>query len=302
MDARRPNRKPDWLKVKMPKGAKYATIDKYHQESGLHTVCRSAACPNRGECWSKGTATFLILGNQCTRSCRFCNIEREQHPAAPDPNEPAKVATAINELDLTFAVITSVTRDDLTDGGSQHFCETIHAIRERALKCQIEVLIPDFGGDIAAIEAVTDAAPDVIAHNIETVPRLYSEVRGGADYSRSLDLLKRVARAGSGIPAKSGIMLGLGETKEEVLTVCQQIADQDCSILTIGQYLAPSRNHLQVQEYIEPELFNYFQKEAMGMGFSHVESGPLVRSSYLADEQFQLFKVAGQKGQVAGKL
>jgi len=280
-----PKRKPDWLKVRFPGGAQYARIERYHRQQGLNSVCRSAACPNQGECWSKGTATFMILGTNCSRLCQFCNVASGTL-ASPDPEEPGKVAKAIAELELRHAVITSVTRDDLSDGGASQFAALVKEIRQQAPDCRIELLIPDLQGDWSALRIITASGPDILGHNIETVPRLYAKVRPGADYQRSLALLRETCRQAPELIIKSGLMLGMGETEAELLQAMQDLRNQDCRILTLGQYLAPSADHYPVQCYITPERFSAFATMGKEMGFQHVESGPLVRSSYHAEEQF----------------
>ncbi len=277
-------RKPDWLKVKFPAGKHFAKIDRFHHQHGLHSVCRSAACPNQGECWSKGTATFMILGDQCSRHCRFCNVTSGALPA-PDPQEPAKVAEAIAELELKHAVITSVTRDDLHDGGASHFASLIEEIRRRS-DCRIELLIPDLQGDWDSLEIILAAGPNILGHNTETVPRLYPEVRPEAVYERSLELIAEVHRRHPEIVTKSGLMLGMGETEAEVLHVMEDLRDHHCRLLTLGQYLAPTRQHYPVQRYVTPEEFAAYAEKGKALGFDHVEAGPLVRSSYHAEEQF----------------
>ncbi|NIQ93677.1 MAG: lipoyl synthase [Desulfuromonadales bacterium] len=281
----KPQRKPDWLKVRFPAGPAYARIDRYHKQQGLHSVCRSAACPNQGECWSRGTATFMILGNLCTRTCRFCNVA-DGTPLPPDPQEPARIAEAVAELGLQYAVITSVTRDDLLDGGASHFAAQVEAIRAVAPDCRIELLIPDLKGDRTALETIVASSPDVLGHNLETVPRLYPRARQGAVYSRSLKLLDDVRAVAPAIPTKSGLMLGLGESEEEVLETMEDLLEVGCRLLTLGQYLQPSRSHLPVSRYVPPEDFDRLARKGKALGFAHVEAGPLVRSSYQADRQF----------------
>jgi len=281
----RPLRKPPWLKVRFKAGPDYARIDRMHRELGLNSVCRSAACPNQGECWSQGTATFMILGDRCTRDCRFCNVTADQ-PDSPDLGEPQRVAAAIAELRLTHAVITSVTRDDLDDGGAQQFAAVTESIRARH-DCRVELLIPDLQGDSAALRTILDARPDILGHNLETVPRLYPVARRGADYQRSLRLLRSAAVLAPDLPTKSGLMLGMGETWEELLSVMQDIHATGCTMLTLGQYLQPSREHLPVERYLTPEEFSQLQEAGLQIGFRHVEAGPLVRSSYHAAEQYE---------------
>lgn len=279
-------RKPDWLKVRFPAGPNYVRIDRLHREQGLHSVCRSAACPNQGECWEQGTATFMILGNRCTRNCGFCNVAHAA-PLAVDPQEPGKIADAVAELELDHAVITSVTRDDLADGGAGHFAAVTRAIRRRRPNCRVELLIPDLQGDQEALRTVLDSHPDVLGHNLETVPRLYQAARSGAIYERSLQLLAAANSIAPDIPTKSGLMLGMGETVAEVLEVMQDLRQTGCTMLTLGQYLQPSRDHLPVDRYVEPAEFEQLRRTGLELGFDHVEAGPLVRSSYHAAEQFE---------------
>jgi lipoic acid synthetase len=274
--------KPAWLKRRLPSGAGYEKIRTLIQARDLHTVCQEAQCPNRWECYSKQTATFLILGPGCTRNCRFCAVAGRPQP--PDPAEPARVAETIAQMKLRYAVITSVTRDDLADGGAGYFAQTIAAVRTLSPDILIEVLIPDFNGNAAALQAVIAARPDVINHNIETVPRLYPVVRPQADYRRSLDLLLSVKTYARRIPTKSGMMLGLGETDAEIIHSLQDLRSSFCDILTLGQYLQPSRAHLPVARYLPPEEFSRLKKTALELGFSKVASGPFVRSSYHAGE------------------
>ena len=284
-------RKPDWLKVKFPAGESYTRIDRYHRLNGLNSVCRSAACPNQGECWSQGTATFMILGTICSRHCRFCNVANG-HLEPPDKDEPIKVAKAIYELGLNHAVITTVTRDDLVDGGASQFVSLIKEIRKLTSECRIELLISDLQGNWEALTSILAEKPDIVGHNIETVPRLYSQVRPEAEYQRSLSLLAEVSRQSSEIITKSGLMLGMGETAEEVLQVMADLREHDCQLLTLGQYLAPTRNHFPVQRYVPPHEFSDYAEKGRSLGFAHVEAGPLVRSSYHAEEQFD----ASRKG------
>ncbi len=279
-------RKPDWLKVRFSAGPGFARIDRMHREQGLHSVCRSAACPNQGECWSQGTATFMILGDRCSRDCRFCNVAHG--PAGcPDQAEPQAVAAAVAELRLRHAVITSVTRDDLADGGASQFAAVTRAIRAAVPGCRVELLIPDLGGNHAALQAILAAAPDVLGHNLETVPRLYATARAGADSRRSLALLAAVRQMAAGTPAKSGLMLGLGEVRSELLSVFADLRAAGVGILTLGQYLQPTRSHLPVTRYLPPEEFAELRAIALEMGFPQVASGPLVRSSYHAAELYE---------------
>ncbi len=282
----RPPRKPDWLKVRFPAGPSYARIDRLHREQGLHSVCRSAACPNQGECWEQGTATFMILGDHCTRDCRFCNVTHET-PLPVDPQETDKVAKAIAELKLNHAVITSVTRDDLEDGGAAQFAAVTRAIHAYRPECRVELLVPDLQGNHKALSTILMAKPDVFGHNLETVPRLYPLARAGADYQRSLNLLAAAAQAAPDIPTKSGLMLGMGETMDEIPTVMQDLQQAGCRMLTLGQYLQPTRHHLPVVRYVEPSEFSNLRAIGLQLGFAHVEAGPLVRSSYHAAEQFE---------------
>lgn len=280
-------RKPDWLRVKANSGN--AEVYDMLRSLGLNTVCEEAACPNCGECFGKKTATFMILGRNCTRHCRFCNVSKGE-PCIVDKKEPSNVASAVKLLKLRHVVITSVTRDDLPDGGAFHFADVIKAIRDGAEGNPpvIEVLIPDFKGNREALEKVIKAKPDIINHNVETVPRLYANVRPEAEYKRSLELIKRVS--GSGIITKSGIMVGLGEKHEEVLEVFGDLVKNGCMLLTIGQYLAPSKAHYPVQQFIEPTVFEQYKKEGEDAGFKYVASGPLVRSSYMAETLYNAIK------------
>jgi lipoic acid synthetase len=282
----RPPRKPDWLKVRFPAGPNYARIDRLHREQGLHSVCRSAACPNQGECWEQGTATFMILGDHCTRDCRFCNVTHET-PLAVDPQEADKVAKAIAELKLNHAVITSVTRDDLEDGGAAQFAAVTRAIHAYRPECRVELLVPDLQGNHEALSTILAAKPEVFGHNLETVPRLYPLARAGADYQRSLALLTTAAQTAPDIPTKSGLMLGMGETMDEIPAVMQDLQQTGCRMLTLGQYLQPTRHHLPVVRYVEPAEFASLRDTGLQLGFAHVEAGPLVRSSYHAAEQFE---------------
>lgn len=278
--------KPPWLKRRLPTGRHYENVRRLLERGCLHTVCQEAQCPNMWECFSKETATFLILGPRCTRNCRFCAVD---HGPLSPPNlqEPENVAEAVKALNLEYVVVTSVTRDDLEDGGAGHFAATIRSIRKSSPGARIEVLIPDFMGSENALDVVLEAGPDVLNHNLETVKRLYSEVRPGAVYERSLHLIQYAREnALQDMPIKSGLMLGLGETREELLEALQDLLHHGCSVLTLGQYLQPSTAHLKVERFIPPEEFESLRKAALGMGFSHVASGPFVRSSYKAKELF----------------
>lgn len=274
---------PDWLVPKAPKRPELEKLGKTLQAMGLHTVCESARCPNLGECFHRGTATFMILGDRCTRNCRFCAVEHGA-PLAVDAKEPQAVAEAAAMLELKHVVVTSVTRDDLPDGGAGQFAATIRAVRELLPQARVEVLIPDFQGDWDALRVVMDASPDVLNHNVETVPRLYSQVRPEADYRRSLDLLQTARAIATGALTKSGFMVGLGEEREEIAQVLNDLRSAGVDALTIGQYLQPTRDHLPVSEYIPPPVFEALAEEAKGLGFRYVMSGPLVRSSYHAAE------------------
>lgn len=275
------NRLPPWFKVRLSTGSRFIKVRNRIREGALNTVCESAACPNRNECWNEGTATFLILGDRCTRNCGFCNIPPGR-PDAPDHDEPERVAAAVESLGLDHAVITSVTRDDLPDGGASFFAEAIRAVRARRPRCRIEVLIPDFRGAENALELVLDACPDILNHNIETVRSLYPSVRPQADYDRSLQLLRRAKSAGA--VTKTGLMLGLGEKREEVRSVLRDLRGAGCDMLTLGQYLRPGRNNLPVVRYYLPGEFAALRSEALSLGFSAVAAGPLVRSSYQAEQ------------------
>jgi lipoic acid synthetase len=273
--------RPPWLKVRAPGGAGYQKVLESIRAGGLHTVCESARCPNMGECWGQGTATFMILGNVCTRSCGFCAVQTGR-PTELDLDEPEKVARAVVQMGLSFAVVTSVNRDELADGGAAIFAETIRAIRRGSPHCGIEVLIPDFRGSPDALDAVLDAGPDVLNHNTETVPRLYRRVRPQARYVRSLRVLRRAAMRGARV--KSGLMLGLGETHAELEAVFADLAEAGVRVLTLGQYLQPTPEHLPIDRYVPPEEFAALKERALALGFDHVEAGPLVRSSYHAHE------------------
>jgi len=275
--------KPEWMKIRSQTVENNAMVEGLLKNRGLNTVCEQANCPNINECYSKKTVTFMILGNVCTRNCTFCTVTKGV-PQVVAEDEPDLIAQSVLELNLKHVVITSVTRDDLPDGGAGHFVRVIDAIRKMANNVTIEVLIPDFKGDISALQKVVSAKPNVINHNVETVPNLYSSVRPMAIYKRSIELLNNVKKLDAGISTKSGIMVGLGETEEEMLGVLGDLRKVSCDFLTIGQYLAPSKNHHPVIEYIHPDIFEKYKEIAYSMGFSHVESGPFVRSSYHAGE------------------
>ena len=279
--------KPAWLKKSLPKGGDYQKVRQLLSGAKLHTVCQEASCPNMFECFSKKTSTFMIMGAECTRNCRFCNVT----PAPPlplDPDEPIRVAQAAEKLNLKYIVITSVTRDDIEDGGASHFAATIKAVKKLpSYHPRVEVLIPDFGGSKDALKTVISAGPDVINHNIETVESLYSKVRPEAVYQRSLALLSNVKRISSAMPVKSGVMVGLGESLDELKQTFIDLFDHSCDILTIGQYLQPTRNHLAVEKYYSPDEFKLLEKTARTIGFKKVAAGPFVRSSYQAQELFE---------------
>lgn len=278
--------KPSWLKQKLPQGADYQKVKKLLADSNLNTVCEEAKCPNIFECFSKKTSTFMILGNQCTRRCRFCNIEQGT-PLLPDPEEPAKIVKAITVLGLKYIVITSVTRDDLSDGGASQFVKVIKAIKnEFKRNIKIEVLVPDFQGSLSALKKVLLAGPDVLNHNIETVPSLYSTARPQADYSQSLKLIKNTKKIAPLITLKSGLMVGLGEKLTELYTTMKDIHSNGCDILTIGQYLQPSEKHLPVVKYYSPDEFKELERKALQIGFNNVAASPFVRSSYKAKQLF----------------
>lgn len=281
-----PERKPQWLKVKAPGGTNYIRLKQLMRDLNLHTVCEEAHCPNIGECWEHGTATFMILGDVCTRNCAYCAVSHGRPPAY-DIEEPSRVAEAIAELNLRHAVITSVDRDDLPDFGAYIFAETIRQIRAKLPSCSIEVLVPDFQGNEDSIRAVLDARPDIYNHNTETVPRLYKKARPGGRYERLLEIFRMAKRIAPDVPTKTGIILGLGETNEEVVEVMKDLRAVDVDILTLGQYLRPSDGHIALDRYVTPAEFRELYDVGMALGFRHVESGPLVRSSYHAWEQVQ---------------
>jgi lipoyl synthase len=281
--------KPDWLKVRAPGSENYKRLKGLMRDLGLHTVCEEANCPNIGECWHHGTATFMILGDTCTRSCGYCNVVHGK-PKPPDRDEPVQVASAIHAMELDYVVITSVDRDDLDDCGAGHFARTIAETRSRIPGCRLEVLIPDFKGEEASLRTVLDAGPDVLNHNIETVPRLYRTARPGGRYTRALELLDRSRTYAPGIPTKSGLMVGLGEEWDEVVATLRDLRDAGVQIVTIGQYLRPSLANLPMTRYYTPSEFAELKRRGLEMGFGHVESGPLVRSSYHAHEQADQLK------------
>ena len=281
-----PLRKPDWIRVKAGSGStRFDEIKRRLRENKLHTVCEEASCPNVGECFGKGTATFMILGNLCTRRCPFCDVAHGR-PSAPDAGEPRHLAQTIAALALDYVVITSVDRDDLRDGGARHFADCIRAVRELSAQTRIEVLVPDFRGRLdTALEILAAEPPDVMNHNLETVPRLYRQARPGSDYPHSLKLLQEFKARRPGVPTKSGLMLGLGETDEEILAVMRDLRAHGVDMLTMGQYLQPTAHHLPVLRYVHPDGFAVFEQAAREMGFLHAAIGPLVRSSYHADRQ-----------------
>lgn len=280
-------RKPEWIRMKVPDSARFQEIKRVLRDNNLHTVCEEASCPNIGECFSGGTATFMILGDICTRRCPFCDVAHGK-PLPPDVNEPENLARTIAQMKLNYVVITSVDRDDLKDGGAQHFVACIQAIRVQSPDIKIEILVPDFRGRLdIALEILRKAPPDIMNHNLETIPRLYKQARPGSDYQNSLNLLKAFHEMYPHIPTKSGLMLGLGETDDEILQVMQDLRDHSVSMLTLGQYLQPSVHHLPVMRFVEPAVFEALKSKADIMGFSNAASGPMVRSSYHADMQAQ---------------
>jgi lipoic acid synthetase len=283
--AAEPLRKPDWIRVRAPSSPRFHEIKAILREHRLHTVCEEASCPNIGECFGKGTATFMIMGDICTRRCPFCDVGHGR-PAALDADEPRNLATTIAALNLSYVVVTSVDRDDLRDGGAQHFVDCIRAVRARSPRTRIEVLVPDFRGRLDRALAILESAPpDVMNHNLETVPRLYRQARPGSDYAHSLRLLQAFKGRVPGVPTKSGLMVGLGETDDEIVAVMRGLRAHDVDMLTIGQYLQPSRDHLPVARYVHPDTFAMFEREARSLGFAHAAVGALVRSSYHADRQ-----------------
>lgn len=280
-------RKPEWIRMRVPDSARFQEIKRVLRENNLHTVCEEASCPNIGECFSGGTATFMILGDICTRRCPFCDVAHGK-PLPPDANEPENLARTIAQMRLKYVVITSVDRDDLKDGGAAHFVACIRAVRAASPHIKIEILVPDFRGRLdVALTILNEAPPDVMNHNLETVPRLYKQARPGSDYQNSLNLLKQFSELYPDVPTKSGLMLGLGETDEEIIQVMQDLRVHGVSMLTLGQYLQPSIHHLPVMRYVEPTIFEQLKQKADAMGFNNTASGPMVRSSYHADAQAQ---------------
>ena len=279
-------RKPAWLKRRLPSGPGFEKVRALIDNCHLHTVCQESKCPNIWECFSKETATFLILGDRCTRKCRFCAVDHGPK-GLPDPDEPNHVASAVQQLKLAYVVITSVTRDDLPDGGAKHFANTIQAVRDTCPSVGIEVLIPDFQGNRHALQTVLDARPDVLNHNMETIQRLYPQVRPQADYTQSLEVIRYAADSTHEISTKSGLMLGLGESDHEIVATFADLIQAKCHILTLGQYLQPSKNHLPVARYVSPKKFDALKKKALEMGFSDVAADPFVRSSYRAKDLFK---------------
>jgi len=277
--------RPDWLRVRFFGGERFQDLKRLMRTLDLHTVCESARCPNMGECWGHGAATCRVVGDISTRACGFCAVRSGKPVGPPDEDEPHRVADAVAKMGLRYAVVTSVNRDDQPDGGAHIFARTIEEIRRRVPGCKVEVLIPDFRGDWKALDIVLGAQPDVLNHNTETVPRLYRQVRKGAVYERSLELLRRAKEGHPEVPTKTGMMLGLGEEKDEVLSTMQELAAQGTNILTLGQYLQPTREHLPIVRYVHPDEFAEYKILGEAMGFKHVESGPLVRSSYHAFDQ-----------------
>lgn len=283
--------KPAWLRVRSPLNPRVDELKGILRAANLHTVCEEASCPNLGECFGGGTATFMILGDLCTRRCPFCDVAHGR-PQAPDPAEPEHLAQTVAQMGLRFVVVTSVDRDDLRDGGAGHFAAVIDSLRQHCPDLQVEILVPDFRGRLdKALDALAESPPDVLNHNLETVPRLYAQARPGADYQHSLELLRRHRERHPEIPTKSGLMLGLGEEIEEIIEVMHDLRNVGCSLLTLGQYLAPSRHHHPVQRYVSPEEFSRLQQIGLDMGFRHVASGPLVRSSYHAEHSFREWSV-----------
>jgi lipoic acid synthetase len=291
---------PDWLKIKLPSGEEYNKVKNLVKTNRLHTICEEAKCPNLSECWSHGTATFLILGDTCTRYCSYCNVKTGK-PGEVDFSEPKKVADAVKKLNLKYVVITSVTRDDLQDGGASIYIDTIKEIRKNSKNCSVELLIPDFKTmngkvlkegylNVGALKKVIEAKPDVLGHNIEAVRRVFEKVRRNGNYNLSLELLKKIKEINPNMKTKSGLILGFGETKEEIIETIQDLRNNNVDFLTLGQYLQPSLNHIKIEKYYKPEEFEKLKKIGLGMGYKHVESGPLVRSSYRADKLNKMIK------------
>lgn len=274
-------KKPEWLRIRLPRADHYQKVKNLMDDGSLHTICDSGACPNKGDCWAAGTATFMILGDICTRSCRFCNVKTGR-PLAADPMEPLKVARAVQQMQLKHCVITSVDRDDLPDGGAAHWAETIRQVRQHAPHTTIETLIPDFKGNLQHLDMLLETRPQVVSHNLETVERLTREVRVYANYRQSLMVIQHISQ--SGLRSKSGIMLGLGETEDEILQTMDHLLEAGCQVITLGQYLQPSVKHLRVQNYVHPDDFARYGKIALEKGFLFAESAPLVRSSYHAEK------------------
>ena len=285
-------RLPEWMRVKAPGGPVYLELRARFREAGLHTVCQEAHCPNIGECWERKTATFMILGDTCTWRCHYCAV-RTGRPEPPDQDEPHRLARTVQQMGLRYCVITSVTREDLPDGGASIFARCISEIRRLLPDCKVEVLIPDFKGDDEALMTVLEARPEVLNHNIETVRRVFHRVRPKGRYDRSLRLLRRAGELAPGIPTKSGIMVGLGETDQEIIETMQDLRDNGCALLTVGQYLRPSPVHFPLQKFYHPDEFDAIRDQGLRMGFRHVAAGPLVRSSYHADEQAAAAQVVG---------
>jgi len=294
VEKRHPKRKPDWLKVRLPAGKGYTKVKQLMRSHGLNTVCEEAMCPNIGECWSRGSATFLLMGDTCTRSCGFCHIKTGR-PATLDEDEPRRVAESVHVLGLNHCVLTSVNRDELPNGGAHIFANTIREIRKRLSNCTIEVLIPDFKGNRTALKEVMDAKPEILNHNTETVPRLYRTVRPQANYRQTLQVLSGAKTLDSNAITKTGIMVGLGETQEEVVEVMRDLRAHDVDILTIGQYLRPTPLHLPIDRYVHPDEFKAYKETALNMGFQWVESAPLVRSSYHAEAQAQALAIQARQ-------
>jgi lipoic acid synthetase len=294
-----PKRKPEWLRVRLPSGENYSRVKKLMRSHALNTVCEEALCPNLGECWGRGTATFLLMGDICTRSCGFCHIKTGR-PNLLDEDEPRRVAESVQALNLSHCVLTSVNRDELPNGGAHIFANTIREIRKRVPNCTVEVLIPDFKGDRTALKEVMDARPEILNHNTETVPRLYRTVRPQANYQQTLRVLLEAKALDPQAVTKSGIMVGLGETKEETIQVIGDLREHQVDILTVGQYLRPTPLHLPVQRYVHPDEFREFKEIALAAGFRWVESAPLVRSSYHAEAQAQALAIPARQSQPAG--